>query len=156
MSHFDDYVILAVLRDTPHAQKEVLAGLGKGGHRYYTVTTFSRGVGYGGDRTPIVCSSFDSAKRIVEENIGDIWEYTYHLCVISGFYMDCMYGVPWVGKEILPPGEDRTYVDSKGVTRVSPAAMEGEEYWYKWVGGDEGRYLPCHCPAGFSKRGPVG
>jgi hypothetical protein len=151
----------AVLKDTPHVQKEVVSGIGKGKPRYYTVTTFSKGVGYGGDRTPIVCSSFDFAKRVVEENMGDIWECSYMLCVISAFYMDCMYGVPWVMKEVLDPGIEATYIDEKGVVRISGRACEEEEYWYKWVAGengdlDEGRFAPCHYPPNFSKGGPVG
>lgn len=153
---FDKCVTDIVLKYGPHLQKEVVAGLGNGGKRYYTVTIFSRGRGYGGDRTPIVCSDFDSAKQIVEENRGDIWECSYDLCVISAFYLDCMYGVPWVEKEFLGPGIERTYVDDKGETRIYGQAMEEEEYWYVWRGGDDGHYAPCHRPSDFMKGGPVG
>lgn len=45
---FRKFVESAVLKDGPHVQKEVMAGIGKGLPRYYTVTTFSSGPTFGG------------------------------------------------------------------------------------------------------------
>lgn len=66
-----------------------------------------------------VFSSLEKAKEVVEENIGDIFEYWYRWAVIEVIEVDYLYG-----------GFDR------------------EEYWYEWQGdGQTGRYISIEKPA---------
>ena len=91
----------------------------------YTVTTIARSAKYGGQRTPIVCSSFEFANEVVSENIGDIWETSYQLAVIESVIIDCLYG-----------------------------SSDGNKYWYIWEkNGDDdtydGQYVPIEEPEEF-------
>lgn len=90
----------------------------------YTITTFARSAKYGGQRTPIVCSSFEFANKVVSENIGDIWETSYQLAVIESVLIDCLYG-----------------------------SFDGNKYWYIWErNGDDtydGQYVPIEEPEEF-------
>jgi hypothetical protein len=140
---FLEIVDSCVLREKEHVQKPCEGGLGKGLNRVYTVTTFAGSATKGGTRTPIICSTFEKAKEVVESNMGDIWEYSYMLCVISGFHMDCLYGTPRVKKDNPEP---------------DTCDVESEEYWYKWVGEDttKGGYVPIEPPFDFCGRGPLG
>lgn len=70
--------------------------------------------------------------------------------------MDCQYGVPWVMKEKLDPNEPVTSINTDGQTCISGRALEEEEYWYVWRGGEEGRYVPCYRPENYMKGGPIG
>lgn len=86
--------------------------------RLYTVTTFAAAARFGGDRTPVICDSFEIAKRFVERNVGDIWEYSYDLVVIEAVLPNVLYG-----------------------------CLPGEQYWYKWD-LDAQAYRPIKCPPG--------
>lgn len=95
--------------------------------RIYTVTTISAGPRYGGTRTPGMFLDFDDAVRTVLENVGDIYEGSYQLCVI----------------EASVPGVYSTLI--------------GEEYWFVWHGpwGQEpdvpdGGYKPCNKPSAWA------
>lgn len=91
--------------------------------RLYTVTTIASSPRYGGTRTPIVCTSFEGAKRVVEENEGDIYEYSYMFAVIEAVVADRLYG---------------TELD--------------ELYWYKWVRNDNGgQYQAIETPPGYEE-----
>jgi hypothetical protein len=86
--------------------------------RLYTVTTLASSPRFGGDRTPVVCDSFEIAKGIVERNDGDIWEASYDLVVIEAVLPNILYG-----------------------------CVIGEQYWYKWD-HDAEAYRPIQCPPG--------
>ncbi len=58
----------------------------------YSVTTIAASQKFGGTRTPVICNSFRAAKKIVENNIGDIWEHSYMLCVIESVQPNVLYG----------------------------------------------------------------
>jgi hypothetical protein len=69
-------------------------------------------------RCVAVYSSLEKAKQIVEENVGDIYEYYYRWVVIEAVQVDWLYG-----------GFDR------------------EEYWYEWTGdGETGSYISIEKP----------
>ena len=58
----------------------------------YAITTICHGVHFYSVRTPGIATSFDEAKGLVESNAGDIWEYSYSLCVIEALLPNCVYG----------------------------------------------------------------
>jgi len=92
--------------------------------RLYSVTTLASSERYGGKRTVAVCTSFERAKQMVEENEGDIFELSYCLAVIEGIAADCLYGgTPW--------------------------ALENEQYWYVWKGDQDGSYRAIEVPAAY-------
>ena len=81
---------------------------------------------YGGKRTPVICTSLDLAKDIVENNRGDIFETTYRYAVIVTVFPDVLYG----------------------------GVMEDEyaEYWYIWEGDYQtGRYVPSEKPEEYQR-----
>jgi hypothetical protein len=91
---------VTTIRETP--------AIGRTGKEY--MKTDTRCVG--------VFSSLEKAKEIVEENIGDVFEYCYTWAVIEIIAVDYLYG-----------GFDR------------------EEYWYKWQGdGETGTYISIEKP----------
>lgn len=59
--------------------------------RLYAVTTIASSPKFGGNRTPVICDSFERAKEIVETNEGDIWEYSYYLVVIEAIVPNYLY-----------------------------------------------------------------
>lgn len=61
------------------------------GPRLYSVTTIAKDFIHGGMRTPVICTTLERAKQIVESNEGDIWEYSYMLAVIEGVIPDRLY-----------------------------------------------------------------
>jgi hypothetical protein len=91
------------------------------GDKLYTVTTIASSARYGGTRTPVVCKTFERAKEIVEENEGDIFEYSYMLVVIEAVMADTLYG-----------------------------GSTDEQYWYVWKGdGETGGYVPIERPKAY-------
>jgi len=74
----------------------------------WAVTTLAQNQRHGGTRTPVVCSTFQLANEIVENNHGDIWECSYYLAVIEAIRVDRLYG-----------------------------SVLGESFWYAWF-TDEG------------------
>lgn len=86
--------------------------------RLYTVTTLAASPKYGGERTPVICTSFERAVQIVARNEGDIWETSYHLVVIEATQPNVLYG---------------GFLD--------------EQYWYKWDPNAQA-YRPIQCPPG--------
>lgn len=72
--------------------------------RLYSVTTLAASARYGGRRTVAVYDSFDRAVELVENNYGDIYEFSYQLCVVEAFICNRLYGT----------------LD--------------EAYWFKWYG----------------------
>lgn len=82
---YEDAITKAVWLDA-HPMKEV----DRSG-RLYTITTIARSPKYGGERTPVICSTLDWARKIVETNNGDIYEYSYMLVVIEGLRPDELY-----------------------------------------------------------------
>lgn len=87
--------------------------------RLYGVTTIAASPRFGGTRTPVVCTTFERARIIVEQNEGDIWESSYMLVVIEAFASDELY-----------------------------SQFSGEMYWYKWD-PVAGRYRPIETPAAY-------
>ena len=71
----------------------------------YSVTVIAANKRFGGTRTPVMCNSFHKAKFIVEHNVGDLWEYSYHLCVIESVTPNSVYNISWI---------------------------PSKRYWYKW------------------------
>jgi hypothetical protein len=57
----------------------------------YVVATIAPSEKTGGTRAPVVCTSLERAKKIVETNEGDIWEFSYDLAVIETFIPDQLY-----------------------------------------------------------------
>jgi hypothetical protein len=89
--------------------------------RLYTITTIARSDRYGGMRTPCICSSFDIARDIVENNSCDIYETSYMLAVIEAIIPDVLYG-----------------------------SLPAEQYWYLWIGDYEtGKYIAVEPPDEF-------
>lgn len=87
--------------------------------RLYGVTTIAASPRFGRTRTPVVCTTFERACFIVEQNEGDIWESSYMLVVIEAFASDELY-----------------------------SQFSGEMYWYKWD-PVAGRYRPIEIPAAY-------
>lgn len=116
---YENILKSCVKKDTPHIKLEDDCT------KYvYTITTIAKSNKYGGQRTPIVCSSFEYAVEVVSENNGDIWETTYNLAVIESVLIDCLYGSSY-----------------------------GERYWYIWERNGEdtydGQYVPIEEPEPF-------
>jgi len=112
MEQYDEILASCVpLPGGQHSAPPALSG------RVFTVTTIARSPESGGERTPVVCESFDRARQIVETNEGDIWEYSYMLAVIEGVRLDYLYG-----------------------------SDEQPQFWYRWEGGEEGHYVPIETP----------
>lgn len=105
-----------VKKDTPHIALE-----DDKNKWAYTITTIARSAKYGGERTPILCSSFEIANEVVLENSGDIWEHSYNLAVIESVMIDALYG-----------------------------SVHGHKYWYVWDYDPDdpycGRYVPIEEP----------
>jgi hypothetical protein len=125
---FDNIVRSAKLKSSPHAQKPIskehadhLQGeTGMAGQRLYTVTTIAASERFGGKRTVAVCSTFERAKEMVEQNEGDIYETSYQLAVIEAVASDWLYYI----------------ID--------------EQYWYVWDGDlDTGGYKPIERPEAY-------
>lgn len=116
---YDEVLRSCVLKPEGHVQKPSLATF----TRLYTVTTIASSARFGGTRTVVVCDSFDAARKIVEENHGDIWENSYMLAVIEGVAANRLY----------------TYLD--------------ETYWYRWQGSREnGGYHAIETPEAYKNR----
>lgn len=119
-TEYENIVKNCVKKDTPHIALE-----DDKSKWVYTITTIARSVRYGGERTPIVCSSFEYANEVVSNNSGDIWEHSYNLVVIESVMLDALYG-----------------------------SVHGHKYWYVWdYNPDEpgcGKYVPIEEPA-YSK-----
>lgn len=108
-----DVVVASVVTKDAHVPIE-----GPEGAKLYTVTTIASSARYGGTRTPVICKTFERAKEIVEQNEGDIFEYSYKLVVIEAVLADVLYG----------------------------GTMD-EQYWYVWKGsGETGGYVPIERP----------
>jgi hypothetical protein len=95
-----DEVLKAVVPCSSHEERRVFDVAAA---RLYAVTTIAKSVRYGGTCTPVVCTTFEKAKKIVEQNIGDLWEHSFDLVVIEVFAPDRVYG-----------------------------ALLDEQYWYCW------------------------
>lgn len=108
-----DEILAAVVRKEAHTPPEDERGV------LFTVTTIARSEKFGGSRTPVICLTFDRARQIVEENEGDIWEYSYMLCVIEAVLPDVLY-----------------------------SAAGGPQYWYAWDLKQE-KYLPIEIPEAY-------
>lgn len=92
----------------------------------YTVTTIARDLAHGGTRTPVICTSLERAKEIVETNEGDIFETSYRYVVIESLVADVLY----------PQGATEEYL----------------QIWYEWSGSyKEGRYVPCDVPKKYKR-----
>ncbi len=88
--------------------------------RLYAITTIAALPRYGGTRTVVICDDFSKARRIVEENHGDIYETSYDLAVIEATIAN------WLYRPIH------------------------EQYWYRWYGTREkGGYQAIHVPPGY-------
>lgn len=89
--------------------------------RLYTITTICYGDRFTSTRCVAVCSDWNKAIEIVEGNCGDIWEYSYGLCVIEPVLDNRVYG--YVGDEV---------------------------YWFVWTGTEEegqvGKYCAIETP----------
>jgi len=113
-----------VVKPEGHTQQE---HKGYKGTRLYTVTTIAPSARYGGVRTPIICDNFEFAKKVVEENLGDIYELSYSLAVIEAVEANHMY-----------------------------SHLE-EAYWYVWISDGtprphDGRYHACETPPEYARR----
>lgn len=121
---FDEMVAAVVIKDGHRQAPPTREVHEHDGVRLYTVTTIAPiapSARYGGTRTPVVCSTFESAKSIVEKNKGDIFETTYRLAVIEAVVADWLYG-----------------------------GTLDEQYWYVWKGDYEsGGYVPIERPKQF-------
>lgn len=102
--------VLATVAYKEHAHEEVWP---QDMPRVYTVTTIARRPAYGGNRTPVVCATFDMAQELVLSNAADMWECSYMFAVITVIPLDFMY--PDAAEFLFP--EQGPYV---------------REYWYKW------------------------
>jgi hypothetical protein len=117
---FEELVSKCVLKPSGHDRPLVTFP-----HRalLFTVTTITSLPRYGGNRTPIICDNFTFAKRVVEENLGDIYECSYTLAVIESVEPNRMY--PGLG-------------------------AEREAYWYMWQGDSmDGAYHAIEVPSGM-------
>ena len=109
--HFDEILKTCVKKSEPHQRKSYDNNL-------YTVTTIAASSWFGGQRTPIICTSYDRATEVVLENEGDIFEASYMLAVIEGIQPNILYG-----------------------------NVIGEQYWYMWEGPyHDGKYVPIEIP----------
>lgn len=92
----DYYSVLdsTVFCDKPHRLKKIPidSQTGVKPQQLYAVTTIAPHAMFGGDRTPVICSTFKTAKRYLENNVFDLWEYSYHLAVIESFEPNAIYG----------------------------------------------------------------
>lgn len=79
---YDELLKTCVLKPHGHSRSSLDAGL------VFTITTIASSQRYGGNRTPIVCSSFSTAREYVENNIGDLF---YSLVVIEVIALDHLY-----------------------------------------------------------------
>jgi len=57
----------------------------------YTVTTIASSSRFGGTRTPAICTTFEKAAEMVENNDGDLYECSYRLVVIEAVVPDHLY-----------------------------------------------------------------
>ena len=90
--HYDEILASVVPKPVGHVEKPLPEEVTKhNGTRVYAVTTIASSEWYGGTRTPVVCDSFEAARRIVEENQGDIWECSYMLVVIEAVVCNWLY-----------------------------------------------------------------
>lgn len=102
---FDKIVAGCVRLRGRHKQKPKPTGKHVGrAKRLYTVTTLAASSRFGGRRTVAIYDSFDQAVELVTGNHGDIYEYSYKLCVIEGVLCNRLYGTL------------------------------NEAYWFKWYG----------------------
>jgi hypothetical protein len=113
---YDEVIRGVKLKRKGHVQKPAVVGV----VRLYTVTTIASSARYGGTRTVAVCTSFERAREMVEENVGDIFELSYRLAVIEGLIADHLYG-----------------------------GLDHEQYWYVWKGDQDGSYKPIEVPAAY-------
>jgi hypothetical protein len=124
-----DEVVRSVIIKDGHRQAERPKEMAEhGGQRLYMVTTIASSDRYGGTRTPVICTSFERAKEIVETNEGDIFECSYMLVVIEAVVADWLYG-----------------------------GHLNEQYWYVWKGDVEtGNYCPIERPKAFESTINIG
>lgn len=97
---FYELVAKCVLKPGGHVEAPAQTGM----NRLYVITTWAPTPAYGGQRTVSVCDSFERARKIVEENVGDIYECSYKLVAIEMLPANYLY---WSGPN--------------------------ETYWYMWV-----------------------
>lgn len=81
---------------------------------YFNIVTLSYNLG---SRIPAICNNFETAREFVLNNASDMYECSYGLVVIEGFYINKMY-----------------------------SAIEREQYWYAWH-QDELKYKAIEKPA---------
>lgn len=125
---FDEIVRSVVVKDGHRQAPPTPEVVDYDGQRFYMVTTMASSRRYGGIRSPVICSTFQRAKEIVEKNEGDIYECSYSLAVIEAVVVDWLYG-----------------------------GLLNEQYWYVWKGSPEdGAYVPIERPARFDGRTLIG
>lgn len=90
--------------------------LGDTDTRLYTITTMCRHKDFNSRRTPGITTTFDEANTLVEGNYGDIYEFSYGLCVIEAVMPNQLYG-----------------------------SIPGESYWYVWD-IQQDKYVPIETP----------
>jgi hypothetical protein len=125
---FDEIVLSAKRKPEGHTQKPISEAhqkhlkdaKGMEGQRLYTVTTMASSARYGGTRTVAVCSTFEHAKEMVEENQGDIFELSYEFAIIEAVAVDWLYYIL------------------------------NESYWYVWEGDQTGAYKPIEVPEAYA------
>lgn len=110
-----DAIVASAVSKSAHVPRELEAR-----RKLYTVTTIASSARYGGTRTPVVCTTFERAKAIVEDNEGDIFEFSYKLVVIEAVIADELYG-----------------------------GTLDEQYWYAWKGGRTDAYVPIERPQAY-------
>lgn len=87
-SAYDELLGKCILKPEGHVQKPAPEGCAT---RLYTVTTIAPCVRYGGTRTPVICDSFEVAKHYLDENLGNLFEFSYSLAVIEAVEANCLY-----------------------------------------------------------------
>ncbi len=118
---YDEIVRSVVTRDAHRQMPAPEDVLKHGGQRLYMVTTIASSARYGGTRTVVVCSSFERAQKIVENNEGDLFECSYELAVIEATVDGWLYG-----------------------------GLIHEQYWYVWKDGTgDGAYVPIEIPKAY-------
>src|SRR5271165_4645209 len=94
----------AVLKVDGHKQMDMPVEYA-GEQRLYTITTICYGENFKSTRCVAVCSDFNRAVQIVEDNEGDLHEFSYMLVVVEPVLDNAIYG-----------------------------NVIGEDYWWLWVG----------------------
>lgn len=97
----------------------------------YTVTTVTSGYSnsdkdcFTSKRTPVICSTFEKARGVIDRNDADIHEGSYTYAVIERIVPD------WI------------YPETQG---------DYQQWWFKWEGNLEtGKYEPCPAPPEYAR-----